>query len=196
MNPIRPWWQFTLRQLLYGIGILCVCLGFSSRWYLRYRAQDAAKDIGGSQGYRLERDDQGRERSRDSAILNFISEMEDVSYLDRDMFFQVTYLSYEGMSRRVSDEDVAKLQGLLHLEYLDLIGASYVTDRSVPALARMKSLELLAIDRTGFTSQGAAELRAALPNTKIYYELSDSEWRKREGHPPVPPRNEGPKKLP
>ena len=171
-------WQFTLRQLFWGVAILCVCVGLSSRWYWRYRAQDAAMDVIEIQGahmiYPLDVDDQGRGRYASSAVVNFIAALERVSFLDRDMFFQVIEVSYEGVpASRVSNEQIAPLPGLIHLKLLDLTGEVHVTDRSVPVLARMKSLEYLSIYRTGITPRGAAELRAALPDARIFYEPQD-----------------------
>src|SRR5258706_6182365 len=107
MKLMRTPWQFTLRQLWMGLTILCVCIWLLSRWYSRYRAQDTSMDAiyshGGYPRYYLQADEHG---GRSSRIVDFVADLEQVSFLDRDMFFQVTELSYEGFYR-TSDENIA-----------------------------------------------------------------------------------------
>ena len=181
MNHFRLPRQFTLRQLLLCMTTVCVAVGLCGRWYSRYRAQDEAMDAvinrWGRPGYQLELDDAGLPRYGSSKMVSFVEQLDGPTFLDCDMFFQVEELSFNVCAGgRMSDEEVALLPALAHLKYLNLSFHPRVTDRSISVLARMKSLKRLGIDRTGITPRGAEKLRKALPQTDIYYEMSNSDY--------------------
>ncbi len=75
---------------------------------------------------------------------------------------------------KISDEGIAKLQGLQHLESLDLGGCTGVTDKGVAPIATLPKLNTLWLSGTGITDAGLGEIAKMseladvwLYNTKI-----------------------------
>jgi hypothetical protein len=69
---------------------------------------------------------------------------------------------------RVTIGGLAHLAGIAKLDELWMQGPQF-TDEAVPHLARLKSLRVLVLDRTGITKQGYEKLRQALPKTGFSY---------------------------
>jgi hypothetical protein len=59
---------------------------------------------------------------------------------------------------KISDEGLATLQGLKHLESLDLMGCANVTDKGIAALPRLPRLNALWLSGTKITDAGLVEL--------------------------------------
>jgi uncharacterized membrane protein len=66
----------------------------------------------------------------------------------------------------VTDEGVARLAGLAHLESLNVFGTR-VTDTALEPMAAMKSLRTVYVWQTGVTADGVARLKAARPTLVV-----------------------------
>ncbi|MCC9609053.1 protein kinase [Blastopirellula sp. JC732] len=78
---------------------------------------------------------------------------------------------------KISDEGIADLIKLDRLAYLDLDLTS-LTDVAIPHLSQLRSLEILEIQGTKITAEGAARLQEALPNCVVFHEsLKDVPWK-------------------
>ena len=71
----------------------------------------------------------------------------------------------------VTDAGLGRLQGLTHLQSLNLDGTA-VTDAGVKRLKGLGELQTLKLRRTGVTRAGVRELAAALPNATIIISAS------------------------
>ncbi|HVX12107.1 MAG TPA: hypothetical protein VHC22_13080 [Pirellulales bacterium] len=76
-------------------------------------------------------------------------------------------MSYVNLSgTRISDQDLAEMDGLSDVDVLDLSGTQ-VTDAGLLHLKRLGRLQMLVLDGTHVTETGLDELRQALPGIAI-----------------------------
>jgi hypothetical protein len=66
----------------------------------------------------------------------------------------------------VTDEELAKISGLVNLEELNLNDTS-VTDAGLEHLKGLKKLKTIHLYRTGVTERGVSRLRESLPNLRV-----------------------------
>ena len=83
-------------------------------------------------------------------------------------------------TKKPTDDDLALLEPLAELYYVDLSGAP-VTDAGLRHLKGLKKLRIVVVTNTRITSQGIKELKLALPDVAVTV-------RPPSVAPPVPPR--------
>lgn len=71
---------------------------------------------------------------------------------------------------KITDVGIVQLGGLEHLNSINLYGTA-VTDQVVATLAKMKSLKSISIAETKVTEAGRKQLKAALPEAQIAFNL-------------------------
>ncbi|MDO5552122.1 MAG: hypothetical protein Q4G68_00040 [Planctomycetia bacterium] len=80
-------------------------------------------------------------------------------YIDQDIAFSLSFAVSD-----TNDEDIKKLAGATKIVSLDLWNCSQVTDKSLPQIAKLKSLTSLNLEGTSITKQGLLTLN--LPNLR------------------------------
>lgn len=85
---------------------------------------------------------------------------------------QLVWLNLD--ATQITDEAGPSLAQFSKLKFLHL-GRTAVTDKIIGSLAGLTDLETVHVTRTGITEDGAAKLRAALPNTEVISVVQEKE---------------------
>lgn len=84
-------------------------------------------------------------------------------------------VSYQGggykvelKGRSIDNDDLAQLQAIPKLKSVGLLGTP-INDEAIPYLTKITTLEIINIERTGITPEGAETLRKTFPEAEIMY---------------------------
>ena len=148
-RPRRPW-QFRLRTLFILLALAALALAWPTRQAYRQRqAIEFIRSVGGSVEY----------RQTDGAFADWVRRR-----LGRDFVDEVTTIFLSGAP--ISDEDLPRLKPLSSVQTLAL-SHTRLTRASVGKLSQFQQLAWLDVRFTQIDEQGFADLKRALPRTKV-----------------------------
>ena len=112
-----------------------------------------------------------------------VAKLEALGPLIRQFGDEVDDVDFSNCTNKPTDDDLASLEPLGGLQFLDLSG-SPITDAGLAHLKGLKNLSWVQLTNTRVTSRGVEDLKRALPKANVYWTPA--------GIPPPRPRPTAP----
>ena len=155
----RRWFQFSLRTLLIVIAIVAIpCAWLGSKIERKRKEREAVAAIealGGYVWYNYQAAAPGGPPWASPAEPYGPAWLR--SFLGDDFFSEVTGVSLQDAN--VSDADLVNLEGLSHLESLNLVDRIRITDAGLIDIRGLAQLKMLDLQRTNVSDVGVANLK-------------------------------------